>query len=56
MPSKNTICLWFDGTARDAAPSHAATFSDSGVGRRAFDAMMTMRKIDVAAIAAAARG
>jgi 2-polyprenyl-6-hydroxyphenyl methylase/3-demethylubiquinone-9 3-methyltransferase len=28
---KNTICLWFDGTAEDAARFYAATFPDSSV-------------------------
>jgi predicted 3-demethylubiquinone-9 3-methyltransferase (glyoxalase superfamily) len=32
MVSKNTICLWFDGTALDAAQFYAATFPDSAVG------------------------
>ncbi len=32
MPSKNTICLWYDGTALDAARFYAATFADSAVG------------------------
>jgi 2-polyprenyl-6-hydroxyphenyl methylase/3-demethylubiquinone-9 3-methyltransferase len=32
MTSKNTICLWFDGTALDAARFYAATFPDSAVG------------------------
>ena len=31
-PAKNTICLWFDGTAEDAARFYAATFPDSSVG------------------------
>ena len=31
MPSKNTICLWFDGTALEAATFYAATFPDSKV-------------------------
>lgn len=31
MPSKNTICLWYDGTALDAATFYAATFADSAV-------------------------
>ena len=31
MVSKNTICLWFDGTALDAARFYAATFPDSEV-------------------------
>ena len=26
MVSKNTICLWYDGTALDAAKFYAATF------------------------------
>ena len=29
--AKNTICLWFDGTAVDAARFYAATFPDSSV-------------------------
>ncbi len=32
-PSKNTICLWFDGTALDAATFYAKTFPDSAVHR-----------------------
>jgi len=32
MPSKNTICLWYDGTAVDAARFYAETFPDSTVG------------------------
>ncbi|WP_233238064.1 VOC family protein [Bordetella sp. LUAb4] len=31
MISKNTICLWFDGTALDAATFYAKTFPDSEV-------------------------
>ncbi|WP_273820860.1 VOC family protein [Pseudomonas asplenii] len=31
MPSKNTICLWFDGTALEAATFYAQTFPDSSV-------------------------
>ncbi|MGH8052418.1 MAG: VOC family protein [Stenotrophomonas sp.] len=31
MVSKNTICLWFDGTALEAATFYAATFPDSTV-------------------------
>ena len=31
MMSKNTICLWFDGTALDAAQFYAQTFPDSAV-------------------------
>ena len=33
MNTKNTICLWFDGIALDAAQFYAATFPDSAVGR-----------------------
>ena len=29
---KNTICLWYDGTALDAARFYAETFPDSAVG------------------------
>jgi predicted 3-demethylubiquinone-9 3-methyltransferase (glyoxalase superfamily) len=32
MTSKNTICLWYDGTAEDAANFYAKTFPDSSVG------------------------
>jgi 2-polyprenyl-6-hydroxyphenyl methylase/3-demethylubiquinone-9 3-methyltransferase len=117
MVSKNTICLWYDGTAEEAARFYAETFPDSAVGtilrapgdypsgkqgdvltveftvigipclglnggpefkhneafsfqvatgdqaetdraaaKRAFEAMMQMRKIDIAAIEAARRG
>ena len=31
MTHKNTICLWFDGTALDAAQFYADTFADSEV-------------------------
>jgi 2-polyprenyl-6-hydroxyphenyl methylase/3-demethylubiquinone-9 3-methyltransferase len=31
MVAKNTVCLWFDGTALDAAQFYAATFPDSAV-------------------------
>lgn len=30
--AKNTICLWFDGGAEEAARFYAATFPDSSVG------------------------
>jgi predicted 3-demethylubiquinone-9 3-methyltransferase (glyoxalase superfamily) len=33
MTNKNTICLWFDGTAADAARFYADTFPDSAIGR-----------------------
>jgi 2-polyprenyl-6-hydroxyphenyl methylase/3-demethylubiquinone-9 3-methyltransferase len=29
--AKNTICLWYDGSAEDAARFYAATFPDSSV-------------------------
>ena len=32
MVSKNTICLWYNGTALDAAKFYAETFPDSAVG------------------------
>lgn len=31
MVSKNTLCLWYEGTALDAAKFYAATFPDSAV-------------------------
>ena len=31
MASKSTVCLWFNGTALDAATFYAATFPDSAV-------------------------
>ena len=30
-PAKNTICLWYDGDAEEAANFYAATFPDSSV-------------------------
>jgi 2-polyprenyl-6-hydroxyphenyl methylase/3-demethylubiquinone-9 3-methyltransferase len=32
MASKNTVCLWYDGDALDAATFYAETFPDSSVG------------------------
>jgi len=32
MTPKNTVCLWFDGTAEEAARFYARTFPDSSVG------------------------
>lgn len=32
-PSKNTICLWYDGAAEEAARFYARTFPDSAVGK-----------------------
>lgn len=31
MISKNTVCLWFDGSALEAAQFYAETFPDSSV-------------------------
>ena len=31
-PAKNTVCIWYDGGAEDAARFYAATFPDSSVG------------------------
>ena len=31
-PAKNTICIWYDGGAENAARFYAATFPDSSVG------------------------
>lgn len=31
MNNKNRVCLWFDGTAQDAAQFYAQTFTDSAV-------------------------
>jgi len=33
MTAKNTICLWYERDALDAAQFYAATFPDSAVGR-----------------------
>ncbi|MGE8688804.1 MAG: VOC family protein [Achromobacter sp.] len=33
MPSKNTICLWYDRDALEAAEFYAKTFPDSAVGK-----------------------
>jgi predicted 3-demethylubiquinone-9 3-methyltransferase (glyoxalase superfamily) len=32
MPPKNTICIWYDGGALEAAKFYADTFPDSAVG------------------------
>ena len=32
MASKNTVCLWYDGAAEEAARFYAETFPDSSVG------------------------
>jgi hypothetical protein len=44
--AKNVICLCYDG----------ATDPDRAAAKRAFEAMMKMKKIDIAAIEAARRG
>lgn len=31
-PAKNTVCLWYDGAAEEAAQFYAKTFRDSSVG------------------------
>ncbi|MDE2126748.1 MAG: VOC family protein [Armatimonadetes bacterium] len=31
-PAKNTICLWYDGNAEEAALFYARTFPDSAIG------------------------
>ncbi len=33
MPAKNTICLWFNNDAEEAARFYAKTFPDSSVGK-----------------------
>ena len=48
MTNKNTICLWYNGDA--------VTSKDPAIAKRAFDARMTMTKIDMAAIEAAIAG
>lgn len=32
IAAKNTICIWYNGDAEDAARFYAATFPDSSVG------------------------
>jgi predicted 3-demethylubiquinone-9 3-methyltransferase (glyoxalase superfamily) len=48
---KTTVCLWYDHNAEDAATEAMAKGGEAD--RRAFAAMMTMKKIDAAAIEAA---
>jgi 2-polyprenyl-6-hydroxyphenyl methylase/3-demethylubiquinone-9 3-methyltransferase len=43
-------------TQRGTEVTRAVTDSDPAVAKRSFEAMMTMRKIDIAAIEAARRG
>ena len=63
QPHKNTVCLWYNHDAEEAAQFYAAPLPDSSVravhraaAKRAFDAMMEMKKIDIAAIEAAVLG
>ncbi len=68
-PAKNTVCLWYDGGAEEAARFYASVFPDSAVvavhrapgdfpsGKQGD--VLTVEftvKIDVAAIEAARRG
>ena len=55
--------LWdLDGTLVDSAPVHRLALTDAladpdpAAAKRAFEAMMTMGKIDIAAIESARRG
>jgi 2-polyprenyl-6-hydroxyphenyl methylase/3-demethylubiquinone-9 3-methyltransferase len=32
IPAKNSVCLWYDGNAEEAAQFYAKTFADSSVG------------------------
>src|SRR5262249_29443267 len=45
MKPKNTICLWFDKGAQELIDALAAGGSEA---KRAFEAMMPMKKIDIA--------
>ena len=59
MAPRNTVCLWYDGTALEAAQFYAETAiadPDPAAAKRAFEAMMQMGKIDLAAIEAARCG
>ena len=49
MIAKNTLCLWYDGTAEEAAKFYARTFPDSSMGavRRAPGDFPSGRKGDV---------
>jgi len=58
MTPKNTICLWFNNEAHEAARFYAAPFPDSKLTavHRAPRDYPSGKKIDVAAIEAARRG
>ena len=49
MPHKNTICLWYEGGAEEAARFYAKTFPDSAFGaiRRAPSDYPSGKKGDV---------
>ena len=52
MTGKNTICLWFDGAAEEAARFYAATFPDSAVTAdeiraRKVDVLRAIRPMDI---------
>jgi len=49
MIAKNTLCLWYDGTAEEAASFYARTFPDSSMGavRRAPGDFPSGKKGDV---------
>ena len=53
MTAKNTICLWYDGAAQEAAEFYARTFPDSSVGaiQRAPADFPSGRKGDVLTVA-----
>ena len=42
-PAKNTICLWYDGDAEDAARFYAKTFPDSSLSARCIAHRETFR-------------
>ena len=46
MVSKNTICLWFDGNAAEAAQFYAETFPDSSARRRESMARLLIGAMD----------
>lgn len=57
-PSKNTICLWYNRDAEDAARFYASPFPDSSVGRvsRAPADFSSRKQGDVLTVEAARRG